>query len=127
MLPQTGRFRLFRKVYFVGLFSKLFRQNRSYQISDPLLQALVKRDDITKEQALAIPSVAECVDTISGIIAALPIKLYRDKGTESEEILEDARLFLLNDETGDLMDSYQAKKAWVTDYLLDGQGYIVIQ
>ena len=33
---------------------------------------------------------------------------------------------MLNDETGDLLDAYQMKKAFIRDYLLNGNGYIYI-
>ena len=102
------------------------RRKEIREATDTLLQALLSADDITKDQALAIPSVAECVEVISGIVAALPIRLYQDKGNEVQEITDDPRLFLLNDESGDLLDSFQMKKAWIEDYLLDGKGYLYI-
>lgn len=100
---------------------------REERAEDPLLVALLQKDSITREKALGIPSVAECVDVISSTVAMLPVKLYRDAAGKAEEITDDPRLFLLNDEPGGLMDSFQMKKAWVTDYLLDGRGYLYIE
>ena len=91
-----------------------------------LLSALVGGDAaITFEQALQIPAVAASIDFISSTCARVPVKLYRENGKDTEEIADDSRVTLLNDETGDLLNAYQMKKAWVTDYF-DGQGYIYI-
>lgn len=56
----------------------------------------------------------------------LPIKLYKESNGETEEVKNDIRVRLLNDETGDTLDAYQMKKAFVQDYLLNGTGYIYI-
>lgn len=97
---------------------------------DPLFEAfltsLTQPDKVTRAQALDIPSVSTCVEIIGGTVAMLPVKLYREDGTDITEVKDDIRVKLLNDETGDLLDSFQMKKAWVTDYLLDGNGYIYI-
>lgn len=91
-----------------------------------LLSALVGSDDsITFEEALQIPAVASSIDFISTICARVPVKLYREDGEDTVEITDDGRVQLLNGETGDLMNAYQMKKAWVTDYF-NGQGYIYI-
>ena len=74
--------------------------------------------------ALNIPAVSACVDFISGTVARLPIRLYRENDGKTSEITCDIRLQLLNDSTGDLLDPYQMKKAFVRDYLLRGAGYI---
>lgn len=95
-------------------------------IEDPVLQALLQKDVIDKETALNIPSVYGCVEVISSTIASMPIKLYREFEGKTKEIKDDYRLRLLNDETGDVLNSYQAKKAVVRDYLLDGNGYFYI-
>ena len=80
---------------------------------------------ITKSQALSIPVFAACVDLISNTIASLPINLYK-QSKDKTEVVEDERSKLLNAETGDTLDSFQMKKAWVTDFLCDGAGYIYI-
>lgn len=95
-------------------------------IDDPVLKALIEKDDIDKEKALNIPSVYGCVEAITNTIASMPIKLYIESENETKEIKDDYRLKLLNDETGDLLDAYQAKKAMLRDYLLDGNGYMYI-
>lgn len=102
------------------------RKKEVRQATDLFLQALISPDNITKDQAMAIPSIAQCVDIISSIAASLPVCLYRDKGDHVELIEDDPRVFLLNEESGNLLDSFQMKKAWVEDYLLDGIGYLYI-
>lgn len=92
---------------------------------DSLLSAFVGTTAITAKEALEIPAVSACVELISNTVAIIPIKLYKEVAGEVEEIT-DNRVFLLNDETGDLLNSFQMRKAWVTDYLLNGAGYIYI-
>ena len=53
------------------------------------------------------------------------MQLFRENGEETEEIKDDNRVRMLNDDTGDMLNAYQMKKAWVTDYY-DGRGYIYI-
>lgn len=81
-------------------------------------------DTITKDEALNIPSLAGCVNFISSTIAMLPIELRNRDNTEPKT--DDIRVWLLNNVTGDTLDAYQMKKAWIEDMLLDGEGYIYI-
>ena len=91
-----------------------------------LLSALVGSDEsITFEEAMQIPAVAASIEFISTVCARVPVKLYREEDGDTAEITDDGRVRLLNDETGDLLNAYQMKKAWVTDYF-NGQGYIYI-
>ncbi|MBS6833748.1 MAG: phage portal protein, partial [Clostridiales bacterium] len=39
---------------------------------------------------------------------------------------DDFRVHLLNSETGDKLDAFQMKTAWLSDVLTDGEGYIFI-
>ncbi len=102
-----------------------YRQESRMTLEEVLLQAGLLKDTITKAEALNIPSVAGCVELISNTIAVLPIKLYKDAGGKIE-IVEDNRVNLLNDDTGDTLDGFQFKKAIVEDYLLNGAGYAYI-
>lgn len=116
----------------MGFWSNLFKRNieeieeraEPTSLEDLLLQAGIN-GQISKEQALNIPALSAGVDMISDVVASLPIKLYREENGKVEEI-QDNRVFLLNDETGDTLDGFQFKKALVTDYLLDGNGYAYI-
>ena len=100
-------------------------------ISDVLLQALIDGGEITREMVLSIPAVSGNVDFISNSIASMPIKLYKRKNKDGKEVVEevtdDTRTSLLNNDTGDTLDAFQFKKAMVTDYLLGKGGYAYIQ
>ena len=94
--------------------------------SDVLLQALLNSQPITREQALTLPAVSGAVDFISGIIASMPVKLYKYKDGEVESKDDDPRVTFLNGDTGDCLDAFQMKKAMVEDYLLGKGGYSYI-
>lgn len=96
-------------------------------VSDVLLEAILNGGSITREQALSIPSVAANVDFISNCIAAMPVKLYKRKDGHVEEVTDDTRVSLLNNDTGDTLDAFQMKKALVTDYFMGKGGYCFIQ
>lgn len=83
-------------------------------------------DNITRKEALNIPTLAGCVELISSLVASIPIKLYKEENEEVTEIKDDIRLKLLNEETGDTLTSFEMKKALIIDYLLMGNGYIYI-
>lgn len=123
----------------MGLFSKKERRStKSNENENPredfsgelLLQHLLMSNDgvITKKEALNIPSVQGCINFISGIVSMLPIKLYAEKENKSEanEVKNDRRIKLLNDETGDTLDSVQFWRALITDYFLGKGGYAYI-
>ena len=103
-------------------FKKEYRAVETIEVDEHLRQIMGLVTDT--QTALNIPAVSACVDFISSKIAELPIKLYHEKDGKTAEIVNDIRLSLLNDSTGDLLDSYQMKKAFVRDYLLHGAGYI---
>jgi HK97 family phage portal protein len=100
-------------------------------LSDVLLQTLLNGGDITRQMALSIPAVSANVDFISNCIASMPIKLYKRKKKDDKEVVEeitdDTRVNILNNDTGDTLDSFQFKKAMVADYLLGKGGYAYIQ
>lgn len=96
------------------------------EADEVLLSALLNETTVTRDMALNIPSFAGCVELISSAVASLPIKLFREVDGEVQEIKEDIRTKLLNDETGDTLSAIQMKKAFIRDYLIDGNGYIYI-
>lgn len=100
-------------------------------LSDVLLQTLLNGGQITRQMALSIPAVSANVDFISNCIASMPVKLYKRKKKDDKEVVEeiadDTRVNLLNNDTGDTLDSFQFKKAMVADYLLGKGGYAYIQ
>ena len=97
-----------------------------------LLQEVHRSFTVTDKTAMEIPAFSASVDFITSTVASLPIKLYRetvgeDGTAKTEEVRNDRRISLLNDETGDLLTSYDAKKALVRDELLYGAGYMYIK
>lgn len=95
-------------------------------LTDLLLAAGLIQDNISRAEALNIPTLAGCVELISSLVASIPIKLFKEENGEVEELKDDLRVRLLNEETGDMLTSYEMKKALVIDYLLMGNGYIYI-
>ena len=96
-------------------------------LKDLLLAAGLIEDNITRTEALNIPTLAGCVELISSIVASIPIKLYKEVDGKVEEVKEDIRVKLLNEETGDTLTAFEMKKAMVIDYLLMGNGYSYIK
>lgn len=122
----------------MGIFSR-FRKRNETKISsddivnDVLLKAMLKGEKIDKDKALSLPAVSSAVDRICNTVAMIPIKLYKETIDETtgkrkvEEVKSDPRIKMLNTETGDTLDAFQLKKAWVQDYLLDTGGYLYIE
>ena len=112
----------------MGILNRLFGTEKRAEVvtADDHLLSLLKNIEITPETAMEIPAVSACIGFISSIVAALPIKLYQENRERNitEEVKDDLRLRLLNDETGDLLDPFQMKKAVIEDYFLYGGGYI---
>lgn len=95
--------------------------------SDILLQSLINGDKLTREQALEIPAVAANLDFITNSIASMPVRLFKRKQGKIEEISDDPRVSMLNNDTGDTLDGFQFKKALVTDYLMSSGGYAYVK
>lgn len=95
------------------------------ETNDVLLKALLNGESISKDMAMSIPAVAKSVDMICNTISMIPIKLYREKKGNVEEV-EDERVALLNDNTKDTLNGVEFKKAIVEDYLLGKGGYAYI-
>lgn len=114
----------------MGLFNRKKRDtntNVTPPIDDVLLQALFNGETITREKAMTLPAVAGAVDFISNMIACMPVKLYKYKQGKVEEVEDDTRIKLLNNDTGDTLDAFQFKKAMVEDYLMGKGGYAFIK
>lgn len=95
--------------------------------TDVLLKSLLNGEKITREEAMTIPAVSAAVDLISNSIASMPVKLYKVKDGRVENCDDDPRVMLLNGDTGDTLNAFEMKKALVTDYLMDGNGYAYIR
>lgn len=122
----------------MGLFSRFRKRNETKInsddiVNDVLLKAMLKGEKIDKDKALSLPAVSSAVDRICNTVAMIPIKLYKETIDENtgkrkvEEVKSDPRIKMLNTETGDTLDAFQLKKAWVQDYLLDTGGYLYIE
>ena len=96
-------------------------------VSDVLLSALLAGESISREKAMNIPAVASAVDMISSAVASMPVRLFKYKDDHVVEVKDDVRIAMLNGDTHDTLDGLQMKKAFVIDYLLDGNGYIYIK
>ena len=119
-----------------GKFKSFFtREEDNQQESDnanSLLESILRGEKLTKEKAMSIPAFSSSVDIISNSVAILPIKLYKktiDKnGKENiEEVKDDIRIKLLNQDPKDTLDSFQLKKAITRDYLIDKGAYIFVE
>ena len=91
-----------------------------------LIRALLGSEEITKEKALEIPAVASSVAMIASSVAAVDFKLYKVEDGVPKLQQDDRRVKLLNDDTGDTLDSIQFWSAIVGDYYLDKGGYAFI-
>ncbi len=117
----------------MGFWKRIFgleqreQESREFDTMDPLLAVILRQDTITRQEAMNIPAFAGCVKYISETVAAIPIKLYRDTNGKIEEIKDDPRVSLLNEDTGDLLTGYQLKQALAADIAIDGGGYAYIE
>ena len=99
-------------------FKKEERADTETIVDDILLRALLGPSVVTKKEALNIPSVESCIKFIADMVSMLPVKLYKDNNGKAEEIKNDPRVRLLNDDTNDTLDAVQFWRAMVTDYFL---------
>ena len=96
-------------------------------IEAALLQALIGTDKISKSQALQIPSVKASVKLLKDVVSSMEIKLYKRTEQGIEEVKDDPRVRLINDDTKGNMTGTQLKKAMVEDYLLERGAYVYIE
>ncbi|MCC8014168.1 MAG: phage portal protein [Eubacterium sp.] len=114
----------------MGLFSK--REARAETIISPemsaeLLKAIMGEDGVSQEIIMSIPSVAASVDIITTAAAGAVYKLYHREANGRLVSETDKREELFNGDGGDLFSGYGMKKAWIKDWLLNGNGYIFIE
>lgn len=107
---------------------KEFREYRAGNTINALnnLNLLINPSEVTKEKVMQISAVRGCVEMISNTVATIPIKLYKEIEDTVEDVKDDRRVYLLNDDSGDSLDVFQMKKAMVKDYLISGNGYLYI-
>lgn len=116
----------------MGIFNRSKRDKILDENSadDVLLRAMLGGFTMTREDTLAIPKVSGCVDFICNTFAQIPFKLYKtsikDGKKMTEEVTNDERVSIINDDTRDKLDGFQFKKAMCEDYLLGKGGYAFI-
>lgn len=114
----------------MGFFNFFRREKRAVEpeCDDILLRAIISGEPLDESTAMSVPVFSACVDFIACTIAGLPVKLYRDCAVHqtAEEITQDRRVGLLNDDGGDLLTAYETRRAQITDMLLYGAGYMYI-
>ncbi|MEA5151972.1 MAG: phage portal protein [Oscillospiraceae bacterium] len=108
------------------LFGREERADGMVAFDDALLQALLGKEKVKKDIALQVPTISGGIDLIANIIASTPIKMYRDRDGKAEEIKDDARVRLLNDETGDTLNANEFWHAMIRDYYTGRGGYAYI-
>ena len=95
--------------------------------ADGLLEAFFKglsqSRTVTRDEAMGIPALAGCMEFICGLAASVPVKLYRAGPEEEQEVTDDPRTRILNEDTGDLLTGPEWKKAFFVDFLLRGRAW----
>ena len=76
-----------------------------------LVSALLGTTEMTREKALQVPTVKGSIEFIANTISMIPIKLYENNEDGVVEVKNDARVRLLNNDTGDTLDATQFWKA----------------
>lgn len=107
----------------------LFKRSKSDTITDEtnLNRWLnINAEEVTAQDLMSIPTVSGCVNVLSSMVASLPVQLFKEDGKKVSQIQDDPRLVLLNDVTGDTLNSFELKQALITDYLCFGSGYAYI-
>lgn len=116
---------------FFGLFKKQEKRAEENNIigdelRDALLKAGIIYDEVNREMANNIATLEGCIELISNTVAMIPIKLYEDIDGKVQEVKNDIRVKLLNDETGDTLTAFDMKKSMIQDYLMVGNAYVYI-
>lgn len=101
-------------------------QETEPKIDIGLLFAMLNPDAMDKGRAMSIPAFGASVDMVSGIVSAIPIKLYRRAGDHVEEVEGDRRVELLNGDTGDTLTAPEMKKAMIEDYYTGKGGFAYV-
>lgn len=108
------------KESFLGLFEKR-------DMTAETVQALTQSAPATEESIMTIPTVANCMDIITGSMAQMPVHLYLETENGAMEKVHDYRTKLLNDQSAPNMNAINTRKLAVKDYLLHGEVFIDIE
>ena len=89
----------------MGLFNwkkeKREKVDNEPDVSSDILRMLLSDEEVSRRTALNIPALSACINMIADTVSSLKIKLYKKDGDKVEEIVDDIRTTLLNDDTGD--------------------------
>lgn len=117
----------------MGLFNFLTKEKREFSAINSnqddltkILEGSTETPAITREMAMQIPSLKAGIGFIADLVSSLEIKLHKVTDGKVETISDDYRLKLLNDETGDMLNSYQMKQSLVRDFIVAGNGYVYL-
>lgn len=105
------------------MLNKVENRADTTQFNDVLLSAFLNNPTITREIALNIPSLNAGIGFIADMISITPLKLYTEKNNNVEEVINDVRVSLFNDDPKDTLDRVQFMRAIVFDYFLGKGGY----
>lgn len=114
----------------IGIFRRK-EENRADPVGtvafeSALLTALIGGTEVSKDMALQIPTAVGCVNKLASTVSQLPIKLYKKENGKVTEITDDKRLKLLNNDTGDTLNSDEFWKALIEDYYFGKGGFAYI-
>ncbi len=114
---------------FFRFFKKEKRDFKTILQQDELSKVINGEEDskslVTKEIAMQIPSFKSGISFIADLVSSLEIKFYRELNGKVESV-SDYRLRLLNEESGDSLNSFQMKQSMIRDFILYGNTYLYI-
>ena len=117
----------------MGLFNFFKKEKREFTPINSnqddltkILEGSTKTPAITREMAMQIPSLKAGIGFIADLVSSLEIKLHKVTDGKVETISDDYRLKMLNDETGDTLNSYQMKQSLIRDFIIAGNGYVYL-
>lgn len=110
----------------IGFFRKRKQEIRADTAESAILTFFDSNEQLSRAQAMEIPTVSACVSKIGEAISRLPIKLYRKADGVVREITDDSRIDLLNRETGDTLSTVDMWKAVTADYFLGRGAWIFV-
>lgn len=112
----------------MGLFRKR-KEERAEQLNMTDISefsSLFSAQEITRSQAMEIPTVSACINKIAETVSRLPIKLYSRANGCISEITDDCRLALLNCDTGDTLNPVDMWRAVIEDYFLGNGAWLYL-
>ncbi|MDB5618456.1 phage portal protein [Tardiphaga sp.] len=83
--------------------------------------------EVGERSAIRSTTVFRCVSLVAGIIASLPLPMYERTASGRREAYENRLYPLLHDAPNDLMGSFIWRELMITDLLLGGNHYSLIE